>query len=42
MRAKIHHFVPTRGKVLENKKDIKEVKEEVRAIILNQLLSFKS
>lgn len=41
MRAKVHSFVSTIGKTIENKKDIKEVKEEVRTIINNQLLLFK-
>lgn len=41
MRAKIHPFVATEGKTIENKKDIKEVNEKVRLIIYNQLLDFK-
>ena len=41
MRVKVHSFIPTIGKTIENKKDIKEVKEEVRTIINNQLLRFK-
>ena len=41
MRAKVHSFVSTIGKTIENKKDIKEVKEEVRKIIYDQLLLFK-
>ena len=40
MRVKIHAPVETAGKTIENKKDIKEVKEEVRSIILKQLLEF--
>ena len=41
MRVKVHSFIPTIGKTIENKKDIKEVKEEARTIINNQLLRFK-
>ncbi|MFC6877311.1 lysophospholipid acyltransferase family protein [Flavobacterium myungsuense] len=41
MRVKVHSFVSTIGKTIENKKDIKEVKEEARTIINNQLLRFK-
>ena len=42
MRAKVHAFISTEGKTIENKKDIKEVKDEVRTIIYNQLLDFES
>ena len=42
MRVKSHSFVATIGKNIENKKDIKEVKEAVRNIIYNQLRLFKS
>ena len=42
MRAKVHAFISTEGKTIENKKDIKEVKDEVRTIIYNQLLEFES
>jgi 1-acyl-sn-glycerol-3-phosphate acyltransferase len=42
MRAKVHTFISTEGKTIENKKDIKEVKDEVRTIIYNQLLDFES
>ena len=41
MRAKVHSFVLTIGKNIESKKDIKEVKDEVRTIILNQLLRYQ-
>lgn len=41
MRVKVHPFVPTIGKTIENKKDIKEVKEAVRTIIYDQLVLFK-
>lgn len=41
MRVKVHSFVPTVGKTIENKKDIKEVKEEIKTIIYKQLLRFK-
>jgi 1-acyl-sn-glycerol-3-phosphate acyltransferase len=41
MRAKVHSFVSTIGKNIESKKDIKEVKDEVRTIILNQLLRYQ-
>ena len=40
MRVKIHAPVETAGKTIENKKDIKEVKEEVHSIIINQLVAF--
>ncbi|HMI08297.1 MAG TPA: lysophospholipid acyltransferase family protein [Flavobacterium sp.] len=40
MRVKVHHFIDTKGKTIENKKDIKEVKEKVRTIIYRQLLEF--
>jgi 1-acyl-sn-glycerol-3-phosphate acyltransferase len=40
MRAKIHHFVQTKGKQAEHKKDIREVREETRDIIQKQLLDF--
>lgn len=42
MRVKIHSFVETKGKTIENKKDIREVKEKVKEIIYNQLLVFQS
>lgn len=38
MRAKVHHFVDTTGKTLEDKK---EIKDTVRSIILNQLEVFQ-
>ena len=40
MRAHIHQFVPTNGKTIENKADIKALKEEVRLIILNKLENY--
>lgn len=40
MRVKIHAPVETAGKTIENKKDIREVKEEVHSIIVNQLAAF--
>jgi 1-acyl-sn-glycerol-3-phosphate acyltransferase len=39
LRAKIHFFIETRGKTSENKK---EIKEQVRIIILNQLSKYNS
>jgi len=42
MRVKIHSFVETKGKTIENKKDIREVKDQVKEIIYNQLLVFRS
>jgi len=41
MRVKIHSFVPTIDKKIESKKDDKEVKDEVRTIILNQLVTYQ-
>ncbi len=41
MRVKVHSFVSTIGKTIESKKDIKEVKDEVKTIIYNQLISFQ-
>lgn len=38
MRVFIHALVPTTGKTIENKKDIKEVKEQVYEAIYNQLI----
>jgi 1-acyl-sn-glycerol-3-phosphate acyltransferase len=40
MRAHVHKFVPTIGKSIENKADIKALKEEVRSIILNKLENY--
>lgn len=40
MRAHVHHFVPIGGKTIENKADIKALKEEVHAIILNKLENY--
>lgn len=41
MRVKKHYFIPTEGKNIDDKKDIREIKEKTRAIIFNQLLVFK-
>ena len=41
MRAKIHSFVYTTGKNIENKKDIKDLKDQTRDIILNQLETYQ-
>lgn len=41
MRVKVHSFVPTLGKTIESKKDIKEIKDEVKTIIYNQLVLFQ-
>ncbi len=38
MRAKVHHFVETEGMTIENKQ---QLSENVREIILNQLLEFE-
>lgn len=38
MRVKMHHEIPTRGKSDESKKDIRELREETRAIIYRELL----
>ena len=40
MRAHVHHFVSIAGKTIENKADIKALKEEVHAIILNKLENY--
>jgi 1-acyl-sn-glycerol-3-phosphate acyltransferase len=40
MRVKIHSIIPTLGKTIENKKDIKELKEDTRTLIYDQLLTF--
>ncbi|MBA9073408.1 1-acyl-sn-glycerol-3-phosphate acyltransferase [Flavobacterium gossypii] len=40
MRAKIHHFIETKGKDVGDKKEIKELREIVREIIYQQLLKF--
>lgn len=42
MRAKIHHFVETNGMNAGDKKEIKEVKEQVKAIIFKQLQKFQN
>lgn len=41
MRAKIHHFVETKGMPADDKKAIKDLKEKVREIIYNQLLDYR-
>ena len=41
MRVKVHCFVSTKDKTIDSKKDIKEVKDQVRTIIYNQLISFQ-
>ena len=41
MRAKIHHFVETQGQPTDDKKAIKDVKDQVRTIIYHQLLQYK-
>jgi 1-acyl-sn-glycerol-3-phosphate acyltransferase len=41
MRAKIHQFVETKGLPIDDKKAIKEVKDQVRTIIYHQLLRYK-
>jgi 1-acyl-sn-glycerol-3-phosphate acyltransferase len=41
MRAKIHSFVYTTGKNIENKKDIKDLKDQTRDIILKQLQTYQ-
>ncbi len=41
MRVKVHCFVSTKDKTIESKKDIKEVKDQVKMIIYNQLISFQ-
>lgn len=41
MRVKVHSFMLTIGKKVENKKDIRDIKDEVRTIILNQLIIYK-
>lgn len=38
MRAKTHYFIPTMGKTLDNKK---EVREEARKVIYDQLVEFR-
>lgn len=40
MRAHVHHFVSIAGKTIENKADIKALKEEVHAIILHKLENY--
>lgn len=41
MRVKIHRFVETKGQPIEDKKAIKEVKDQVWTILHNQLLEFR-
>ena len=38
MRVFIHPLIPTIGKTIENKREIKEVKEQIHTVIYNQLL----
>lgn len=38
MRAKTHHFISTKGKTLDNKK---EIRDEVKDVIYKQLLEFR-
>ncbi|MCO6147691.1 1-acyl-sn-glycerol-3-phosphate acyltransferase [Flavobacterium sp. NRK1] len=40
MRAKVHKFVKTKGLTMEDKTDLKELKEKVRQIIYQDLLWF--
>lgn len=40
MRVKVHHFVDTNGKSVDDKKDIREVRDTTRDIILTQLRKF--
>jgi 1-acyl-sn-glycerol-3-phosphate acyltransferase len=40
MRAHVHHFVSIAGKTIENKADIKALREEVHAIILHKLENY--
>lgn len=41
MRAKVHTFFQTKGLPVDDKKTIKEVKDQVRTIIYHQLLRFR-
>ena len=41
MRVKIHQFISTEGKSVENKKEIKEIREASRQVILQQLIKFR-
>ena len=40
MRAKVHHFVDTTGLTMEDKQDLKELKDKVWRILYNQLLEY--
>lgn len=42
MRVKIHRFVSTDGMEVEDKKDIRAIKEKVKSIIYSQLEAFKN
>lgn len=42
MRIKISPFIDTKGRSLENKKDLKELKHQTRETILQQLLRFEA
>ena len=42
MRAHVHHFVPTSGKSIESKTEIKALNEEVRTVILDKLRNYST
>jgi 1-acyl-sn-glycerol-3-phosphate acyltransferase len=42
MRAKVHPFIYTTGKTIENKKDIREIKEHAWNVIHKQLLEYNN
>ncbi len=42
MRAKIHDFIETKGKNASDKKEIREVRDQVKAIIFKQLQKFQN
>ncbi len=39
MRVRVHHFIPTAGRSLNDKKDLQELREHTREIILRELES---
>lgn len=41
MRVKIHTFITTKGKSVEDKKEIKHTREQARNVIYHQLLKFR-
>lgn len=41
MRAKIHHFIETKGMPIDDKKAIRDLKDKVREIIYSQLLDYR-